>query len=574
MAQKLVIDVDYNVEEAELKAKRLYRELEQQEIKIKGLQDKKNASLREEEAIKEQINKYNKSATNEVEKEINARTTKDLQEQLKAQQQKTAEIASQQNAEIAKQDEKYLKLVRQDEIVEDLKSKQKEITNEVEKSSEAQKESNTQTKKGAGFMDSFTKRVKGLAKRIFIFSLIAKAFRALLNYSKEYLKNDAKMGKTISQLKGNLQVIGTTVMEGLRPAIQYILNLAVKLTSVLGNTLAVILGKNVNEMKSLTKQTKKAGDEAKKASASFDTLQTIDTSSNSEENGASYDFGAIGSFTEDGLAEFATLSGFAMMGLGLLLIAFGHIGIGVTLIAVGALQIYAAAKENPNAVKNILQGQIGAILGIVGGALLVLGVILCCFGQIPLGIACIVAGIGALGITAWANSDSILKWIKGIWKSIKDWWNKDVAVVFTGEFWKKVFSGIKSGLKWALNGCIDFLNFLISGVNNLIKLLILPISLLSKVTGLGINTKAIAIPKIPKLATGAVIPGGSPFLAMLGDQRKGQTNIEAPLETIVQAFMQAQQNQNLTLTIDGNMGAFVKAMNPVLKREQKRSSAF
>lgn len=48
----------------------------------------------------------------------------------------------------------------------------------------------------------------------------------------------------------------------------------------------------------------------------------------------------------------------------------------------------------------------------------------------------------------------------------------------------------------------------------------------------------IADVNIPRLASGAVIPPNSPFLAMLGDQRSG-TNIEAPLDTIKQAFVEA-----------------------------------
>lgn len=40
---------------------------------------------------------------------------------------------------------------------------------------------------------------------------------------------------------------------------------------------------------------------------------------------------------------------------------------------------------------------------------------------------------------------------------------------------------------------------------------------------------------IPRLATGSVIRGGNPFMAILGDQPAGKTNIEAPLDTIKQA---------------------------------------
>lgn len=50
-----------------------------------------------------------------------------------------------------------------------------------------------------------------------------------------------------------------------------------------------------------------------------------------------------------------------------------------------------------------------------------------------------------------------------------------------------------------------------------------------------VSYKGMGPVRIPALADGAVIRGGNPFLAILGDQRYGQTNIEAPLSTIKQA---------------------------------------
>ena len=65
----------------------------------------------------------------------------------------------------------------------------------------------------------------------------------------------------------------------------------------------------------------------------------------------------------------------------------------------------------------------------------------------------------------------------------------------------------------------------------------------------------IPVPQIPMLATGAVIPPNSEFLAVLGDQKRG-TNIEAPLDTITQAVLQAlvsyggaRGNQKISVTI-------------------------
>lgn len=46
---------------------------------------------------------------------------------------------------------------------------------------------------------------------------------------------------------------------------------------------------------------------------------------------------------------------------------------------------------------------------------------------------------------------------------------------------------------------------------------------------------------IPQLASGAVIRGGNPFLAVLGDQPHGQTNFEAPLATLEKAVSNAMK---------------------------------
>ena len=112
----------------------------------------------------------------------------------------------------------------------------------------------------------------------------------------------------------------------------------------------------------------------------------------------------------------------------------------------------------------------------------------------------------------------------------------DVLVgTFTGD-WERVWNGIKDILGGVINSCIsvfetlidssiDLLNGLIGGINEITGNIGIPaIPIIQEVT----------IPRIPMLATGAVIPPNAPFMAMLGDQKHG-TNIEAPLDTIKQA---------------------------------------
>ena len=76
---------------------------------------------------------------------------------------------------------------------------------------------------------------------------------------------------------------------------------------------------------------------------------------------------------------------------------------------------------------------------------------------------------------------------------------------------------------------------------------------------------------VPALATGAVIPPNREFLAVLGDQRSG-TNIEAPLDTIQQALVQAMREigitsggtQTINLVVDGR--TLAKVIVPQINR--------
>lgn len=151
-----------------------------------------------------------------------------------------------------------------------------------------------------------------------------------------------------------------------------------------------------------------------------------------------------------------------------------------------------------------------------------------------------------------------------------------IAGVFTGD-WKKAWQGVKKifkgvwdalvdiaktpinliiGLINGLTGAVeDALNWIIDGINELS--FTTPDWFPGDLGGqtFGFDLSQIDIPEIPKLAQGAVIPPNSEFLAVLGDQKRG-TNIEAPLDTITQAVLQALVsyggaggNQKISVTI-------------------------
>lgn len=165
------------------------------------------------------------------------------------------------------------------------------------------------------------------------------------------------------------------------------------------------------------------------------------------------------------------------------------------------------------------------------------------------------------------------KWIKvkeffsGLWEGMKDGaknaWEgikkifSTVATFFKNIFtnaWEgvkkvfsvggKIFDGIKDGI---LNGFKAIVNAIIGGINKVVSIPFNGINTALKkirdVEFLGISPfkkiiKTINVPQIPKLATGAVIPPRSEFMAILGDQKRG-VNIETPLETMINAFNKA-----------------------------------
>lgn len=143
--------------------------------------------------------------------------------------------------------------------------------------------------------------------------------------------------------------------------------------------------------------------------------------------------------------------------------------------------------------------------------------------------------------------------------------------LFKGNF-DEAGNYFKEGLKSFVNFFIGIANLIISVINELWTLIFNIFKTGVNVIG-GIvaevaswfgaewdlywDAEAPRIPEIPYLAQGAVIPGGREFLAVVGDQPKGQTNIEAPLDTIKQALAEVMRdydgggNQPIIVEIDG-----------------------
>jgi hypothetical protein len=185
------------------------------------------------------------------------------------------------------------------------------------------------------------------------------------------------------------------------------------------------------------------------------------------------------------------------------------------------------------------------------------------------------------------NRNAIVDWVKNAWDAVKKFWMKNIAPVFTTAWWLKLAkscgNGLIRGFESAVNGIIGLfegmINFVVSGLNLFLKGVDSVISAVGDVFGQDWSVATIPEVKlgrvsIPRLAQGAVIPPNREFLAVLGDQKHG-TNIEAPLQTIVDAFNialsqngGARGNTEVVLEIDGR--EFGRAVVEQGNRENRR----
>lgn len=123
----------------------------------------------------------------------------------------------------------------------------------------------------------------------------------------------------------------------------------------------------------------------------------------------------------------------------------------------------------------------------------------------------------------------------------------------TDEVWPQVGSKMKTEMRMAHDSICEMLASITTEINNVLA----GIGAIMKAgasAGASIGSSVLAsvqsvqpqsvVQDIPHLASGSVIRGGDPFIALLGDQPRGQTNVEAPLSTIKQAMREELSGMN------------------------------
>lgn len=138
----------------------------------------------------------------------------------------------------------------------------------------------------------FTKRISGLAKRVFIFTMITKALRTMRKMLLSTIGADKQMSTSLAQIKGNLISAFAPIYNYILPAIRTLLAWLAKLTAVVSVFINSLFGKTASQAdasaKALYNQasaTEAAGDAAEKAKKQLSGLDEMNRWESNDSSG-------------------------------------------------------------------------------------------------------------------------------------------------------------------------------------------------------------------------------------------------------------------------------------------------
>ena len=253
-------------------------------------------------------------------------------------------------------------------------------------------------------------RIKGLAKRVFIFTIITAALRKIKQYMWSAIQTNDDAMNAVARLKGELRTLAQPIVNIAIPAftalakiITYTLTGASRLLSLLfGSTYSASkkAAKSLNDQQNAIEGVGSAAKKASKYLAPFDELNTIsgnDAGGGSESGGNAVNFDSdIGSGVN---AVMALMTGIALLAIGAILTFSGHVGVGIAMMVAGALTVYGVyASDGGEAAKTLVETGLSKILIAIGPMIAILGVVLMLTGNIPWGLGLLIAGIALFAV--------------------------------------------------------------------------------------------------------------------------------------------------------------------------------
>ena len=358
----------------------------------------------------------------------------------------------------------------------------------------------------------FTKRIAGLAKRVFIFTMITKALRTMRKMLLSTIGADKQMSTSLAQIRGNLISAFAPIYNYILPAIRTLLAWLAKLTAVVSVFINSLFGKTASQAdasaKALYNQasaTEAAGDAAEKAKKQLSGLDEMNRWESNDSSGGGgggssgiapkfdlsdqVDTGKIGKIAavvrELSPYVAAAAAGFAAWKIGKKFL--GNLSkakqlalavAGAVLMAINVVDMLKNGINFDNLTGYIIGAAaavtgLGLAFGVLGGAITAIVA-----GLVLLGVAIrdvikngfnnknltaitvallTIGGAIAINTGAWiplliAAIAAVVVWIVAKWTSIKEWISKTISSIDAAfeQFLANVEDGVAAAADWVV----------------------------------------------------------------------------------------------------------------------------
>lgn len=226
------------------------------------------------------------------------------------------------------------------------------------------------TSKVSAQMGKFAKRIATIAKKVFIFSMIAKALRAMRSGLLNTINADSQMSASLAQIRGNLLTAFAPIYSFVLPAIRALLQWLAKLTAVISSVFGTIFGQTASQAqanaKALYQQasaTSAAGDAAEKAKRQLSGLDEMNRWESNDSSGGGGSGGGPAAPDFSGVSQVQLPSGLQEM--------LTQVGDALTTIFDALKRIWDSPVVQ-FIVKSVLEIAIRALVTVLNGVALIL----------------------------------------------------------------------------------------------------------------------------------------------------------------------------------------------------------
>lgn len=280
----IVFEVNINPTKAERDLAALQKKIESMENALSENTSKRTSVELSLSAAREQLAKLEAEYTASVLNDVDPKRLKEQEATLAAQDRLVQQL-EQGYSEVNKQ------CVSLQGNLDSAKQRAGELVEQIAQQADSEERSNAALAKANVYMGSFLKRVKRLAKNVFVFSVITMALRSLKNGLVSVIESDEEAAESLAKLKGALLTLAAPIVDVLVPAAKWMINVLTAAITEIIAVVSILSGKSVEEMKKSAKALydeadafSAVGSSAKNAAgglAAFDTITKLSAQSSS-----------------------------------------------------------------------------------------------------------------------------------------------------------------------------------------------------------------------------------------------------------------------------------------------------